>query len=976
MDTKEFLKLVVPSEGHICIADHLTFEDGKKAFVHYPFQDHGKAAWFAQKMDERGSVIYFALATYAETFQNKNDKTRIKRTQKNVALLKSIWLDIDFKDCGPEELKPKFAHFIKASGLPVPSLIVSSGGGWHVYWCLAEAVTPEQWVPLAEGLKQLCKDHDLPADHVCTSDMARVLRPVGTTNRKYDPPREVKVLAGNGVCFEYDTLLRAMPKIDKNALPAHLRGKGGVTNEYTETGFAPREVDTKQVVQNCAVLRHVLQTGGKFQSEPEWNATLLLLRFLPDGAKLVHPMSKGHIDYSPDATMQKWQEKLNADVSGPPLCSTLEQYGHTARCQTCPIYKSKKAKTPLALGYVSNQPTEDSQKNSQQIPGAPTPKPGRFVTPAHDYPSGWRAIPGNEGVEKKVFDKEAAEFVWEKVLRRAWRLSATQRSANTGEYTLIVGAKTITGKPIEFEIPGALAYGCPKTWEVLGSKGAILTAAEKPFWTDLMATWLQKLQEENAVLDTTDQLGWIERVDDAGNKSIVGFASGGAAFFSDGTRKTSVVTANHKHKGIADYYLPVGDKKRWSEVFEFYRTQGLEHVMVMLASAFGGPLVKFTGQSGAVMSIVSTGTSAGKSLSLEAAASVWGNPKLGTMTLNDTPTTVKNKVAYLQTLTAYWDEVRGDDRTMHEFIQTAFQITQGKDRERADRSARTIAAQTWHTMLVCTSNESVFDIAGSETGASDAGVYRIFEIFVPDDMRPKRDPRIASMVAELQNHYGGIGEQYAQYLAQHAGSVQKRTRTWLNKLEEHFKSEPSERFWIATMASLIAGAETANKAGVADFDLMSLVKYLQRQFKSLRARVLGSKSASDPNELLNLYMMQHMSERLVVDKLKIGRGGSYEPQIIGNPGNIRKVVYQVGKEQNILRVVKQDFVRWLWKTRQLRLSGELEVRFQRDCNMRAHKAILGAGTQFATSRAVCLDFDIDVEDIDIEDELNGDRGHD
>lgn len=956
MDTQEFLKLVVP-DGNICIADHIQIGDDK-VFVHYTTTRHDVAAKLVTDLDAKGHTIYYALASFRDTFTNKNGKLRVKRTQKNVERLKAIWLDIDFKDCSAKDLVPKLSGFIKTTGLPKPSMIVNSGGGLHVYWCLKEALLFPDWVPLAEGLKTLCKMHDLPADHVCTSDAARVLRPVGTHNRKYSPAKEVRLVAGDKTLYSCEELRESLPTINTDALPAHLRGKAVNTGEYSATGFTPRPVDTGKVVKGCAVLRHVLATGGKEQSEPEWNATLLLLRFLPDGAKLVHPMSKGHIDYHAQSTNDKWQEKLEADVTGPPLCSTLEQYGHTQRCQSCPIYKSKKKKTPLALGYVDveDQPTEKPQKNSH----------GKFVpvhnTPTHDFPNGWRAMHGNEGTERKVRDRETGEWVWEKVLRRAWRLRQAQKSTNSGEYTYVVEAKTTTGRAIQIEISGSDLWGSTRTWETLSLRGAPLTTHEQPHWKDLMATWLQKLQEESAVLDTTEQLGWIERLDEDNHKQIVGFACGSKAFFKDGSVKESVVTAHHKHKGIAGYYTSVGTTERWRDVFEFYRNQGLNHVMVMLAASFAGPLVKFTGQSGAVLSVVSTGTSAGKSLSLETAQAVWGAPKLAAITLQDTPTSVKNKLAYTHNLTAFWDEVRGDDKMLHDFLQTVFQITQGKDRERADRSARTIAAQTWHTMLACTSNDSVFDIASAETGASDAGVYRIFECFVSPEEMPPRDPAISSMVAELQNHHGAVGERYGDYLSKHVVSVQKRVEAWRLKVEEHFGSSPAERFWVATVAALLAGAEAANKAGVADFDIRSLAKYLFATYSRLRLRVINSKEATDPKELLVAYQMQHQHERLVVDKLRVGPGGKYEPQLVGNYANVRKITYQVGRDQKLLRVVAADFRRWLAKTRGLRMSGELEARFVQDCGMRKLKATLGAGTQFATSQSWCYDFDIPMEE--------------
>lgn len=956
MDTKEFLRKVVPSKGHICIADHITFDDGKRAFVHYPFTDHDKAGFFVQKMDERNGTIYYALATFEETFTNPNGKLRLKRTAKNVAYLKSLWLDIDFKDCPAEELVPRLKTFLQNTGLPKPSFLVNSGGGLHIYWACDRDLTLQEWSPLAEGLKQLCIEHDLPADHVCTSDPARVLRPLGTHNRKYDEPRPVKLLAGDGTEYPYQTLLEAIPEAKKDELPAHLRGLEVSSDEFAKTGFVEREIDSKTVIRDCGILRHTLQTGGAEQSEPEWNATLLLLRFLPDGAKFVHPMSKGHIDYDPDSTNEKWQQKLEADVSGPPFCSTFQQFHGTSRCEGCPIFQSKKPKNPLALGYVSgsDQPIENSQKIVR----------GNFVSqPTHSLPDGWRIIPGNLGIERRGPEKEDGTYDWVRVLKRAWYLRQAQRSANTSEYTYVVEAKTVSGKPISFEIQGNDLWGSSRTWETLSGRGVPLTTREQPHWKDLMATWLQKLQEENAVLDTTDQLGWIERVDDQNDKTIVGFAAGSKAHFTDGSSKTSVVTANHKHKGIAEYYSSVGKGEKWTAAAEFLIEQGHDHIVTAIASAFAGPLMKFTGQSGAVMSVVSNASGVGKSVALETSQAVWGHPKLGAITLQDTHTTVKNKLAYMQNLTAFWDEVRGDDRSLQDFVQTAFQITQGKDRERADRQARTITAQTWHTLLVCMSNESIFDLTANSSGLSDAGMYRVFEVYVNDNERPHHDPRVQALVSELQSNYGVIGEQYGEYLAHNLSYVKKRVEEWKLKLDNHFKVEAAERFWLATMVTLIVGAELAGKAGIIKFDVPKLVQFLSNTFNGLRKRVEIGHMEGDPQEILHAYMMAHQHERLVVDSLPVG-GGRYTPQLIGNYANVRKITYCIGQSQGILRVNKSDFHRWLLKSRNLRMTPPLAARFQQVCGMQETKAIIGAGTSFAVGRAWCYDFKVDLDDQD------------
>jgi len=68
---------------------------------------------------------------------------------------------------------------------PAPAIVVASGAGRHAYWPLAGAIEPTE----AERLNRRLA-HALGAD-AASCDAARILRPPGTLNHKYDPPRAV-----------------------------------------------------------------------------------------------------------------------------------------------------------------------------------------------------------------------------------------------------------------------------------------------------------------------------------------------------------------------------------------------------------------------------------------------------------------------------------------------------------------------------------------------------------------------------------------------------------------------------------------------------------------------------------------------------------------------------------------------------------------------------------------------------------------
>ena len=142
--------------------------------------------------------IYVCLSTQRESEERTSAngfKYRVPiRSQQNAVALRSLFLDIDCKGEGYANLNEAvvaLAGFLKATGLPKPSIMVASGGGLHVYWVVSRALTPDEWKPLAYALAEATKQHGLKCDTQVTIDSARVLRIPNTFNRKTDPARPV-----------------------------------------------------------------------------------------------------------------------------------------------------------------------------------------------------------------------------------------------------------------------------------------------------------------------------------------------------------------------------------------------------------------------------------------------------------------------------------------------------------------------------------------------------------------------------------------------------------------------------------------------------------------------------------------------------------------------------------------------------------------------------------------------------------------
>jgi hypothetical protein len=101
--------------------------------------------------------------------------------------LPALFCDLDFKMSSEAVVRDVLQHF------PLrPTLIVASGGGLQPYWAFREPVDVQQEGHRVRDLLRRLAAH-LKGD-LAAAEAARVLRVVGSFNRKYDPPRLVRVM--------------------------------------------------------------------------------------------------------------------------------------------------------------------------------------------------------------------------------------------------------------------------------------------------------------------------------------------------------------------------------------------------------------------------------------------------------------------------------------------------------------------------------------------------------------------------------------------------------------------------------------------------------------------------------------------------------------------------------------------------------------------------------------------------------------
>lgn len=944
MELKEFLSAVVPS-GTMVIA-RLVEKSGPKGlfktFSHRIAKLHTDASEAISEMAAGRENVYFALASYQQGFHpNPKDPNKKQlRVRTNVAALKALWFDIDFKGEYPDAKTAVLAlrAFTQATAMPAPALLVGSGNGMHAYWPLDQAVPLDRWQRLADALKNAAREvgfahpeiKPTSVDLACTADACRVLRPPGTFNWK-DPsnPKPVQLLYTSGKLYRYEELEAALtPWMTARRLQAASSIKGVVDiNDDLTGGVTPRQETPSSfetVIKNCGVSKHIAETHGQDLSEPEMVAIFQLLKFCEDGPMWVHPLTDKHPGYDPKDTSyvdRKWEQR-QANSAGPTLCSTFQQY-RPSICAKCP--HNGFIKTPVQLGH-------EDQKSIDGLP------------------PGWRIAPDKKGVERLMImdvGEGKTEKEWVRVMRYIPMNLRATRSIVTQRYELAFDVEFQQSKAWAMHLPGSMLGNPRKLCEAMADMGVVLKEKETKSFIDLMATWLSQLQAARRVADVTEQLGWLTV-----EEKVVGFSCGPTTFYADG-RTRNDVRAAREFAAISKFYEPRGGLEPWKRVANFLADQNNPAFTAILSASFGSPLLKFTGLSGGVLSIVSTASGVGKSSALKCSQAVWGSPTHGVNAVDDTPKSVARKLGFLNNLPAYWDELRGR-KTIDDFVTLAFQITQGKEKTRLDSSATLRDIQTWETLLVVASNESVMEAMARNSGGTDAGVVRTYEMFLEPFSSTRNRAEITLLFEQLNGNYGHAGRLYGAYLATHAGEVESRVQEMFKKLAAAGGMEAQERFWFAIMAALTVGAELANKLDLVKIDTRSLLTFLMQNLIRLRGRAVESLSSMEPVELLAAFMAAYQDRSLVVETFPKGKqkAVTYLPAVIGVPRG-DKVVYHVAANEQKIRLPIAELTRWL-ETRQLPSSTILR-RFKSELQAVELRFRIGVGTKWELPPQRCIE---------------------
>lgn len=845
MQRREFLDALWPpaQSGLRCVAWKVV---GKPGFRHDWLNDNAKADAKIAKLDADPDVeaVYHACGLYDERIVRQlqeDDKLQTGRAFSGkgrvagaVSSASALWLDMDVgKDGGYATLADarEGVNRLTAAFAP-PSIVVMSGAGLHLYWLLEAPVSLAQWQDMGERLKALCKQHGILQDPTRTADPASILRPPGTTNRKHGTVVAARRLGpALSTAWIADTLQPvAVQEVRPTFLPLAGGGDDLTANVYPKTYV-------KGVLRGCQQIARSVLARGANDAEPMWTAVLRTLSAADDCTDaLLHKVSDGHPGYDAGACQQKIDHVRDM---APARCSAFEELA-PGGCDGCPYRGS--VESPIVLGQENRM----EGPKAVELPAA-GPTTMSFVLPEPEPTDVYRFdiadTPSGPVVryQEKVKD-DTGRMVWSgrwKVLSSAlyWPIGR-RRDAISGIVESVYKVKLPMDDIVEVVVPMASLVKSDGFFSFLGSAGVHVSPHDKQARGAHVAynnAWWQKLTRDMPSTIAHDTYGWVR--DEQGQLRALVAAM---QYNMDGTIEEPALTGNAL--SIKQFVRMQGSLDGWKEAALVFCRPGHEISLVTILATLFSPFTAANNgvcDNPAAISLYSNITGAGKTSTLEVAASAWFDPRLAKPSSDSTKPFISRTMMAMRDLPLMWDEVTEADPTT--LINLVYNVPNGQGRGTSSQTGKVILPPNVHCQVVVTTNNPLRGVVAEEKQAQqEAPQARLVEWTMQRDPHLQRQLMTDNPIRRTAVNFGHAGDWWARYLL---GAMDNTNR--MNQLidryiearrriEQQVPGDNSYRFFASMAGAAIVGAMYIEETGflpikAADVEAFVLGRLLPMQ---------------------------------------------------------------------------------------------------------------------------------------------------
>lgn len=921
LGTLDFLRHVLPEEGEHWYAGITIIE---RQIRHSWTRSFETLARTLSESDSDGVGVYFACGVYRE---------RASRTQTNSAGARSFWLDID---AGPGkgyvdaiEAYQAVRFFCSVVGIPEPTY-VGSGAGLHCYWTTGTCLDPQTWKQYATGLKALCARHGLQADPSRTSDIASILRPPGTHNRKGETPTLVRAgeLAGPYQIESFGAFLDAAP--EQKEKPRYVNGHS-LTGRLSKL-FASQHSDGSTIAEQCGQLALLRDEQGCVP-EPHWYAAIGVLAYCESGDDLAHEWSSGYDGYTYEETQARLDRARN--LTGATTCSHFHSLDPKT-CEACPHWQ--KIKSPISLGREqanNGGPEESGMEARGEV----------FETFGIDLPDLppdyiWR---NNSALVLKSSDRKGDVDVL--ISSHPLYLHSIETGEVRGDFNYHFKQLIPHRGWSDVALPAAMLFSSAGHGE-LAKQGANIH--DHPHFLRYVRQHIDMLYGAGSLSTKYEQFGW--KTEDT--EFLYGLTLYGKSGKVDVSGSDELQVRTSKRN---EWVGPCarGNLNSWSNSANSLFAAGCEAQSLALLASFAAPLMRFQAgdEGGAIVSLVTRKSGTGKSTALAGAASVWGKREGLGLTNADSKISKFLTLGALGNLPLVYDEIETKDpKIIRDFVEN---FTNGRDKMRATRTGSIAhTASTWQTVLISASNASLIDAMSTGNDVPALG-RRILELplVIPEALKHAIGDRLQQ---ELTNNRGHAGDAYLTWLVQPDNLVwtKEALQHWTQQVWEQTRLGPDYRFWVRLAGAVAVAGTIVSKLGLLEFSPKRIMDWL------LATMTEGGKTATLsgdwPIHALGDFIDSHAQNTLTMAGPSAGGVRSAPP--IVKPTRELMVRYEIQNRR--LLIATAPLRDWLVKKE---ISFNEFVRLLHEmgaCTDRQKQATLAGGTDFPSSRVMCVEIDM------------------
>lgn len=950
MDTKTFLGRILPEQG--CYIG-VVFPKGMKGRPSQMVVDTTEQlSNLLLKADSKGISAYHACASYKDkkgAWDERRGKFR-KRVVANTAFVRAQWLDIDVgpdKDYATRREALTALHCMcTALKLPAPMIVGSGKAGLHCYWCYASDIRSDEAAATAVAFSSALKSVGFKHDLSRTSDMASILRPVGTHNRK-GAPVEVKVLR-DAKAISYDKWAGMFASF---SAPKTL-AIAGVQSDWGSgsNNFAPSSA--KLIVRKCKALYDVAKKKGDVD-EPYWRAMIGLVKHTIEGDKLIHVWSKGGSGYS----QQETDEKIASWEHGPTSCEQFSK--HTDRCSSCP-YKGKQT-SPISLGYSQEKPPPQKEKAAsertrntkfinQPVDHYAKLVPDKSTVPF--WPAGYSW--NGEQLMRFVKDKDGSgewtpfsDTLYYPFLRyetedktRAMKVCAlTDPQKNSWRIFDLDTEKASDPRPLAQSLAAQEVLYMPKAKE-----------RNMKFVQDV----LHGIRDQGIETTTYNTFGWHGK----------GFVVGDKIMMRKGNQP--VFLGSKVPDDVGGGFGKAGRASEWSELIDqIYNRPGAEPYQFVICAAMASILVKLCDTDmwhGIPIALTGAG-GLGKTTTCKVACSVFGDPKKMTIQANDEGTTMNaliQRVSTMRNLPMVLDEITGRDTS--DLQSMLFALSNGKPKLRLRPDGTEInPGQSWDLITFITGNLSITRmLADSDRVKADATQVRCFEIPLDDDFNSKVFSGInAKDLIEhklLTNQYGEAGEEFIRHTIKNRAKITEELQKQRSSFAANDSTGSRERFYYDLIATTLVAAVIARNIGLIRFDLKRMRAWAIKHILVMRS--LRTHSLDTPEDYMQAFLSYLTQHTVTTKYYRDGREKQGAENII--PPDREPLARHATEDRRFI-VTNKAFSNWCsnQKTTPEWLKSNLEKQGYIRTDTDTSRMRLLKGTGMAGTQSRCIEFDYD-----------------